>query len=112
MLENTSLIAKKVCIGVNRYSSARGKAAYMNVLESYPVGDDSHGQFMAQLRISYDEYSLFVKHQPSFQTPVIVTMEGRMQVFAGQQSLAVDKVISVEPYISKPAATVTAKPAN
>ncbi len=102
-LENTSLIAKKLCIGVNRYSSARGKAAYINCVDSYPAGDDSFGQFQAQLRIEYDEFSLFAPHKPSVLAPVIVTMEGRLQVFAGQQSFACDKVLKVEPY--KPVAT-------
>jgi len=97
-LENTSLIAKKVCIGVNRYSSARGKAAYINCLDSYPAGDDSFGQFQAQLRIDNDEFAQFVPFKPSVLNPVVVTMEGRLQVFAGQQSFACDKVIKVEPY--------------
>jgi hypothetical protein len=103
MLENTSLLAKKVCIGVNRYSSARGKAAYMNCVDSYQDNEDSMGQFQAQLRIGYDEYTLFQQHKPSVINPVVVTFEGRMQVFAGQQSMACDKVIKVEPYKSQPA---------
>lgn len=105
-LENTSLLARKVCIGVNRYSSARGKAAYINCLDSYPEGDDSFGQFQAQLRIDYDEFAQFVPHKPSVLNPVIVTMEGRLQVFAGQQSFACDKVIKVEPYKPQPAPAV------
>jgi len=103
LLDNTSLLARKVCIGVNRYSSARGKAAYMNCLDSYQDNEDSFGQFQVQLRINYDEFTLFVEHQPSVLNPVVVTMEGRLQVFAGQQSFACDKVISVEPFkVSKP----------
>jgi len=102
LLENTSLLARKVCIGTNRYSSARGKAAYINCLDSYPEGEDSYGQFQAQIRINYDEFALFTPHKPSLLNPVIVTMEGRLQVFAGQQSFACDKVVKVEPY--KPAA--------
>ncbi|MDO9141753.1 MAG: hypothetical protein Q7U38_15650 [Methylobacter sp.] len=98
LLDNTSLLARKVCIGVNRYSSARGKAAYMNCLDSYQDNEDSFGQFQVQLRISYDEFMLFAEHKPSVLNPVVVTMEGRLQVFAGQQSFACDKVINVEPF--------------
>lgn len=98
LLENTSLLARKVCIGINRYSSARGKAAYINCVDSYPEGDDSYGQFQAQIRIDYDEFAQFAPHKPSLLSPVIVTMEGRLQVFAGQQSFACDKVVKVEPY--------------
>ncbi len=108
-LENTSLLARKVCIGANRYSSVRGKAAYMNCLDSYPAHEDSMGQFQAQIRITYDEYSLLAPFQVSVLNPVIVTMAGRLQVFAGQQSFACDKVISVEPF--KPAASTSAAPA-
>jgi hypothetical protein len=104
LLENTSLLARKVCIGANRYSSARGKAAYINCLDSYPDNEDSFGQFQAQLRISYDEFSLLSPHKPSLLNPVIVTMEGRLQVFAGQQSFACDKVIKVELYKPQPVA--------
>jgi hypothetical protein len=70
----------------------------MNCLDSYPENEDSFGQFQAQIRISYDEFSLLAPHKPSVLNPVIVTMEGRLQVFAGQQSFACDKVIKVEPY--------------
>ncbi len=111
-LENTSLLARKVCIGANRYSSARGKAAYMNCLDSYPENDDSFGQFQAQLRISYDEFSLLAPHNPSVLNPVIVTMEGRLQVFAGQQSFACDKVISVEPFKQVTPVASAASPAT
>lgn len=105
-LENTSLLARKVCIGINRYSSVRGKAAYINCLDSYPQGEDSFGQFQAQLRIEYDEFALFAPLKPSVLNPVVVTMEGRLQVFAGQQSFACDKVVKVEPYIpAKPSAS-------
>lgn len=98
LLETTSTI-KQVCIGVNRYQSARGSAMYINCLESYPDEDsDSLGEYQVQHRCSYDDFKVFEGRQPNFFNPMIVTAEGKFEVFAGTKQFTVTKLISVEPY--------------
>jgi len=98
MFEQKSII-KQVCIGANRYVSARGKAMYINCLESYPSDDDnSLGQYAVQHRCEYDDYNLFLNgKKPSFDNPMIVTCEGKFEVFAGNKQFTVEKIIDVQP---------------
>ncbi len=110
-IENVSII-KQVCIGVNRYSSQRGQAMYINCLESYLDDDNSFGEYSVQHRCSYDDFKHFegVKN-PSFHTPMLVTAEGKFEVFAGNKQFTVSRIVSVEPFkqLSKPATSSATK---
>lgn len=98
MLEQVSII-KQVCIGTQRYSSAKSKAMYINCLESYPNEDENAlGEYAVQHRCDYDDYKYFEKNQPSFTQPMLVTAEGKFEVFAGNKQFSVSKIVSVEPY--------------
>ena len=100
MIEQTSII-KQVCIGANRYQSRNGSAMYINCLESYDDTDsDSLGEYAVQHRCDYDDFSKFEKNPPSFFNPVVVTAEGKFEVFAGNKQFTVEKIVSVEPYKS------------
>lgn len=104
LLEQVSTI-KQVCIGVNRYSSARSKAMFINCLESYPSDDEnSMGQYSVPHRCAYDDYSHFEHNKPSFFNPMVVTAEGKFDMFAGNKVFTISKIVSVEPY--KPAKPV------
>lgn len=98
MLEQKSII-KQVCVGVNRYQSQRGSAMYINCLESYPNEDqNSLGEYAVQHRCDYDDFKHFDQHKPSFSHPVVVTCEGKFEVFAGTKQFSVTSIIKVEPY--------------
>jgi len=99
MLEQVSTI-KQVCIGVNRYQSSRGSAMYINCLESYPNDDtNSFGEYAVQHRCDYDDYSKFEGNKnPSFFNPMVVTAEGKFEVFAGNKQFTVERIVSVEPF--------------
>lgn len=98
--DNSSVTVKKVCIGANRYSSQRGKAMYINCVDSYPDHEDSSGEFPIQFRCQYDEFALFANHKPSLLKPVVVIMEGQFVSFAGNQQFQPSKIISVAPFTS------------
>lgn len=98
MLETVSVI-KQVCIGVNRYSSPKSQAMYINCLESYPDDDqNSKGEYAVQHRCDYDDFSHFEKNQPTFQSPQVVTAEGSFQMFAGNKQFTVSRIVHVELY--------------
>jgi len=97
-LQATSII-KQVCIGANRYTSARGQAMYINCLESYQVDDNSIGEYAVQHRCSFDDFKFFEgKNKPSFSTPMVVTAEGKFEVFAGTKQFSISSIVSVTPY--------------
>lgn len=116
MIEQKSII-KQVCIGANRYVSARGKAMYINCLESYPNDDDNaFGEYSVQHRCNYDDYNMFLDgKKPSFDNPQIVTCEGKFEVFAGNKQFSVEKIIDVQPFKASVkqsgSASTTSKPA-
>ena len=91
---------KQVCVGVNRYKSARTEAMYINCLESYEDGlEDSLGEYGVQHRCSYDDYKYFEgAHKPSFLTPMLVTAEGKFEVFASNKQFSVSRIVKVEPF--------------
>lgn len=108
LLETVSTI-KQVCIGVNRYSSARAQAMFINCLESYPEDEqNSIGQYQVSHRCSYEDFSHFEKNRPSFFNPMVVTAEGKFEMFAGDKVFTVTRIVSVEPYVAKKAAPVQA----
>lgn len=96
--DSSSVIVKKICIGANRYSSQRGKAAYLNCVDSYPESEDNHGEFGIQFRISFDEFPMVHQHKPGLLNPVVVTMEGAFQTFAGEMRFTPTKLVSAVPY--------------
>jgi len=108
---NSNVTVKKVCIGANRYSSQRGKAAFLNCVDSYQDSEDNHGEFGIQFRITYDEFSQVAALKPSLLAPVVVTLEGQFQTFAGEQRFTPTALLAVAPFkpVSTPPAT---KPAD
>lgn len=96
--DSSSVVVKKICIGANRYSSNRGKASYLNCVDSYPDSEDNSGEFGIQFRINYDEFTEVKKHNPGLLSPVVVVLEGQFVTFAGEQRFQPTKLLSAHPY--------------
>lgn len=112
-LEQKNII-QAIVIGANRYISARGSAMYLTALESYEDDEqNSMGEYALQHRCEYEDWHWFEKNRPSYSSPVVVTAEGKFEMFAGNKQLSITKIISVEPYKqqsqSKPAAVAASK---
>ena len=51
------------------------------------------------------------KNKPTFGTPMVVTAEGKFEVFAGNKQFSVSKIVDVQPYktVSSPATSQSTK---
>ncbi len=87
---------KLICIGVKRYSGKRGKRIYIQCISSYSENDDAIGYSAYDMKGRYEDFSLFIPYQPSFDNPLVITAELKTTFYGQKQDIECGKILSIE----------------